>query len=157
LVDALAPIGRKRRSEALFGVLQGILGDDEGPVGFDARIKLMQGSLRSLTGAMDRVGGLVALQRILGDNEGLVAVDAVGGSMRLYDGSEEAVAWLCRCEDRCVCSFLVVRDAWRLWCSRCRRRIDVFAVVKALGGGDDVIGVASTARRRLSLAKGVAL
>jgi hypothetical protein len=35
---------------------------------------------------------LVFFQGILGDDEGLVVVDAVGGLMHLYNGSEETVA-----------------------------------------------------------------
>jgi hypothetical protein len=102
----------------------------------------------------------------------LVAVDAVGGSMRFYDGSEELVACCSRQGSQ-------RRRRCRTCCSRCRRRIDalvqssrlteeetkrLFAVVKAHRGGDDALVAVvkahrggddaldgTTARRSLSL------
>jgi hypothetical protein len=62
----------------------------------------------------------------------LVAVDAIGGSMRLYDGSENA----CTTAQRML-SLLVAVDAW------------IDALVH--DGSEEAVACSTTARRRLLL------
>jgi hypothetical protein len=107
LVDALAPIGRKRRLEALFGLLVG------------ARIDAFGAVVKACRGGDDAKG-------LNDDSEEAVAW--LVRSLGLYDGSEEAVAFT-TAQRRLS---LGLYD--RLACTTARKQLLLGLVIAWLGG-----------------------
>jgi hypothetical protein len=126
--------------------------------------------LQRLVGTLRRLLGALAtlVNRNIAKAWWFGAVDSLGGSMRqsilismrwlrVYDGSEEAVACCCRCGDRLLCSLVVGGFRCSRWLVRrlgggCRLLLSMLLLYD---GSDEAVAwlvACTTARRRLSLA-----